>query len=273
MIAWQPQSVQPLRRLTWGQRLQQRRRAHRLVHPGWVYRLPADELLSELSPDCAGAVIIHPPPDIGKGASQAMATVDEQISALVQVAEHTYRVLKPGGACLAIGDTQLLAAWAVAAEWAGLSYLGDIGVIWNRSAVRRPHAVANLPSLFTTVARWVKPGYRSAFNPRSLYSAQSNVLICQPVPEHARASWDQLPVELCNYLISMFTDYGDLVVDPMCGTGSTLVAAELNDRPWAAGDVLLDKCVRARHRIGTAELEELREIGYWVNGKIEWIEG
>ena len=36
----------------------------------------------------------------------------------------------------------------------------------------------------------------------------------------------QKPVELLETLISIFTDHGEVVIDPVAGSGSTLVAAE-----------------------------------------------
>lgn len=40
----------------------------------------------------------------------------------------------------------------------------------------------------------------------------------------------QKPVELLKTLISIFTDEGDVVVDPCAGSGSTLIAAERLNR-------------------------------------------
>ena len=40
----------------------------------------------------------------------------------------------------------------------------------------------------------------------------------------------QKPVNLLKYLISIFTDPGDIVIDPVAGSGSTLVAANETDR-------------------------------------------
>jgi DNA modification methylase len=73
--------------------------------------------------------------------------------------------------------------------------------------------------------------------------------------------------------VSVFTDENDVVVDPICRSGSSLVAAELNEREWIGADPILDNCKVARSRVWTAEMEELRRIGYWVDGKIEYIEG
>jgi site-specific DNA-methyltransferase (adenine-specific) len=40
----------------------------------------------------------------------------------------------------------------------------------------------------------------------------------------------QKPVELLKKLISIFTDEGDIVIDPCAGSGSTLIAAERLNR-------------------------------------------
>lgn len=40
----------------------------------------------------------------------------------------------------------------------------------------------------------------------------------------------QKPVKLLKYLIEIFTDEGDVVIDPCCGSGSTLIAAERLNR-------------------------------------------
>jgi site-specific DNA-methyltransferase (adenine-specific) len=40
----------------------------------------------------------------------------------------------------------------------------------------------------------------------------------------------QKPIELLKTLISIFTDEGDVVIDPVAGSGSTIVAAERLNR-------------------------------------------
>ena len=49
-------------------------------------------------------------------------------------------------------------------------------------------------------------------------------------------TWGQA-VDIPRYFIDCFTGPGDLVVDPMCGGGSTAVACELLGRRWIVGDV------------------------------------
>tara|TARA_B100000963_G_scaffold69120_2_gene57505 strand:+ start:1944 stop:2624 length:681 start_codon:yes stop_codon:yes gene_type:complete len=45
------------------------------------------------------------------------------------------------------------------------------------------------------------------------------------------------PVELMEYLIRTYTDEGDLVVDPFCGSGSTAVACKRLGRRFLGGDI------------------------------------
>lgn len=40
----------------------------------------------------------------------------------------------------------------------------------------------------------------------------------------------QKPVALLEYLIDIFTDEGDVIIDPVCGSGSTLIAAHRKNR-------------------------------------------
>lgn len=269
-----PALTPSLRRPAYIRSLQPRR----LVPASWyssgprrVCRLPANELLSTLDAESVGAVLIDPPPDIGVGNSDRDYALDEQIAALTDVAEQTFRVLRQGGVAIALGGARAITAWDVAASWSGMSLLSEMFVVWDRPAVRRPRAVANLPSLAMAVRRYVKPGWRETFNADTAAVVQSNVLVCQQVPDIHRYTYCQRPVELFNYLISTFTNTGDFIVDPMCGVGSSLVAAELNGRDWLGGDIEL-RCVEvARERVRAADVEELGKIGYWYGHEVHYI--
>jgi DNA modification methylase len=59
----------------------------------------------------------------------------------------------------------------------------------------------------------------------------------------------QKPVQVMQWLIEKYTNPGDLILDPFCGSGSTLVAAQLSGRRWVGIDLSEEYCAIARERI------------------------
>lgn len=57
------------------------------------------------------------------------------------------------------------------------------------------------------------------------------------------------PESLANDHIISWSNAGDMVLDPMAGSGTTLVAAELSDRRWIGCDVSSEYCAMAMVRI------------------------
>ncbi|MFK7823034.1 MAG: site-specific DNA-methyltransferase [Oligoflexales bacterium] len=59
----------------------------------------------------------------------------------------------------------------------------------------------------------------------------------------------QKPIELLERVISLVTKEGDLVFDPFCGSGTSLVAARLMNRRYSGIDLSLEAIKLAQHRI------------------------
>lgn len=74
----------------------------------------------------------------------------------------------------------------------------------------------------------------------------------------------QKPVELLERLIKLFTDEGDVVIDPTAGSGSTLIAAENTGRKAYGFEIdrkfhtLATNWIESNRR----EKEEIKEIGF-----------
>lgn len=74
----------------------------------------------------------------------------------------------------------------------------------------------------------------------------------------------QKPVELLEKLIGIFTDEGDVVIDPVAGSGSTLIAAENLNRKAYGFEIkknffnLADKWIKENKQ----SREEIKELGY-----------
>jgi site-specific DNA-methyltransferase (adenine-specific) len=74
----------------------------------------------------------------------------------------------------------------------------------------------------------------------------------------------QKPVKLLETLISIFTDEGDVVIDPVAGSGSTLIAAENMNRKAHGFEIKKDFHKAASEWIESnkAKRNELKTLGY-----------
>jgi DNA modification methylase len=262
----------------------QSRAARELVDPGAgaIRNLPALDLLKTVADGAAGAVITDPPFFIGIKRDAGGAGCDPWVGGVVSVfdemiawsmphAVQVARILRPGGASVVMGGSQSISAWEVAAGRAGLVWMAELVILWNTGKPR-----ARKFGSLTTLIRWhAKPGSRHAFNSGGLRAIYSNVLVCDKVPLNERHHIAQKPVELTNFLVSLLTHDGDLIVDPFCGSGSTLVSAAMCERRWLGGDTDIEQCRIAETRIGQLELEEanLRPLHLWINGRLQLVEG
>lgn len=238
----------------------------------------AVELLTSIGSNSVGAVVTDPPFFVNVGRADGwdkacgmgadpwedISSVEEAIRWTQPHADQIKRILRPGGSAVIMGGSQSLAAWEVAAAKAGLNWMAEITVLWNTG---KPRA-RNFGSLSTAIRWYSKPGARHAFNAGDVRSIYSNVLVARKVPIAQRAHPAQKPVELTNFLVSLLSNDGDLIVDPFCGAGSTAVSAAICGRRWIAGD-LEEKYVRVtEQRVRHAEMEEMQPLFLWVNNKL-----
>jgi len=83
-------------------------------------------------------------------------------------------------------------------------------------------------------------------------------------PAHRRNGKDKIrhpvpfPLELPERAIKLFCNEYDVVLDPFCGSGQTLVAAVRNRRHFIGYDISQDACNEARERV-TAAVAEMGE--------------
>ena len=64
------------------------------------------------------------------------------------------------------------------------------------------------------------------------------------------------PLSLPNWFIRLFTDIGDMVLDPFAGSGTTLVAARDLDRDSIGIDTSLDYCDLMRERLSKSSVQQ-----------------
>lgn len=76
----------------------------------------------------------------------------------------------------------------------------------------------------------------------------------------------QKPEELLRKIILASSNTGDIVLDPFCGSGTTVVCAEQLQRKWLACDLSTEYLDWAVNRI---ELVEGWSIEKWINYDFE----
>ncbi|MFC1960618.1 DNA methyltransferase [Chloroflexota bacterium] len=73
----------------------------------------------------------------------------------------------------------------------------------------------------------------------------------------------QKPLKLLERLIQRNSNPGDIVLDTFCGSGTTLVAAQNNDREWIGCDISEEACQITQTRLqGECELVSDRDYGF-----------
>ena len=61
----------------------------------------------------------------------------------------------------------------------------------------------------------------------------------------------RMPLELASFFIEFLTDEGDIVLDPFCGSGTTLVAAKMKGRNYIGIDVSIEAIELTKSRLET----------------------
>lgn len=74
----------------------------------------------------------------------------------------------------------------------------------------------------------------------------------------------QKPVMLLETLIKLFTDEGDVVIDPVAGSGSTLIAAERTNRKAFGFEIKKEFFTKATKWLEEEKLtrKEIKELGF-----------
>lgn len=225
-------------------------------------------------PDRSVGAVISDPPNLNVGLSNDNGNSDpwDDISdldaatdwatlAMIQFA----RITRRGGAVVLMAGTHAAAAWMQAADRTGLVWMAELVVLWDYGNTRHN----NFGSLNTHILWFSVPGARHAWN-SSLRSIYSNVIIARKVALDERVHPTEKPVALTTFLITLLTYAGDLVLDPFCGSGSTLVSAMVAGRKSVGIDRDAACCRIARRRASSWEGEDDGgPIYLWVNGRLE----
>ncbi len=208
-------------------------------------------------------------------------------------ARHWLRVLKPGGSAFVFAGRRLSHRCVVAFEDAGFTFKDSLA--WLRESA--PHRAQRLSVVFqrrgdessaTKWEGWRVGNLRPTFEPVLWFvkpypigtTIADNMLAhgvgafneeafvaYERTPENVLRSGfsrgegghhvAQKPVRLLRALIELTTLEGQIVLDPFCGSGSTLVAAKVAGRHYLGFDVDADSVRLAKRRLAPNMFEAL----------------
>lgn len=222
-------------------------------------------LLHDLADGCADALVVDPPYCSGS-ISEASRTAaagqglrsenvkkfgwfvgDNMTTAglvwmLRTLAFHALRVVKPTGSLVVFCDWRMVPTLAPAIESAGWRWQGMI--VWNKGSMglgagfRAQHEIA---LHFTAGA----PEYH--------HRGTSNVITVDRVDRDEREHQTQKPVDLMAKILRVVCPRGGVVVDPMCGSGSTGVAAVIEGMRAILAERDEENVTKALRRLSEAE--------------------
>ncbi len=214
-----------------------------MLEPGHVYCMDATALLSQLPTDSVDLIATDPPYGIGYASSWttrsdgAPRNFNGTFGADVFNADwlpEAARVLKSSGALYLCTRWDVIHLWQNAIESAGLHVVQRI--VWDKChwgmGDLRYFGSQTEDILFCVKGehhlRWPQREGNLWRTPNGKPMAGRDGYFDNPT---------QKPTELMVRMIELSTDKGDLVVDPCCGSGTTLVSAAKLGRQFIGGDI------------------------------------
>lgn len=201
----------------------------------------ASAILTDLQNRCVDLVVTDPPYLVNYRDRTGRRIVnDDNPDAVLSVYGELFRVLKPNSVCVSF------------CSWTAID---QFSAAWTQAG-------------FKTVGRvvWVKPYASSARLTR--YRHETAYVLAKGRPKAPRIPLDdvqewvytgntahptQKAVEIVEPLIQAFSQPGDLVLDPFLGSGTTAVAAALNNRDYIGVEWEPQYCAIARQRLAGVE--------------------
>lgn len=221
------------------------------IETNQVYQLQATKLLEALADNSIDALITDPPYSSGGMTASSRKAPPEkkylsshelyqtftgdnrdqraQEKWLTAWLTEAYSKVKPGGIVGVFSDWRQLPITTDALQMAGYIWLGI--VVWDKTQMVRPqpHRFRNQAEYFVWGVKGKIPSDRKVPVLPGVYT----IPIYPKEKQHITAK----PIELMRRLVKI-CEPGGLVVDPFCGSGTTLVAAKLEGYNYIGSDLM-----------------------------------
>lgn len=192
-----------------------------------------------------------------------------------------YRVTQPGRMCAVVIGTVLEGGKHIPLPFDFVRLMDDLGwefhqdIVWHKctggvkragSYIQNPYPGYYYPNIMTEyIMVFRKPGdthfkwrgrsdHKAPIDDLFTKEIANNVWHIAPVPPNESRGLHPCPFpsEIPYRLITLYSDYGETVLDNYCGIGTTLVAAEELGRDSVGYDTCEDYCRTARERVNKA---------------------
>ncbi len=222
---------------------------------GIVYCGDNTKVLPAMPDQCADLVVTDPPYGVGwRSGIVVNDTPDASVAVFVEFIRQVRRILKPGGCCCCLCSSSNRAL-PVFMSWLDVlrsALIYKKTLIWDKCTpglgthYRQAHEYILVASRPGAPCRWFGKG------------GISDILRCERVRSSDSSHPTPKPPSLISRLVSLHSQKGDIVLDPFCGSGSTLVAAKSVDRRFIGIDVVPSYIDEAVYRIGQVMAKKLK---------------
>jgi modification methylase len=234
----------------------------------------SSEKMDELPDNSVHLMVTSPPYNSQKQYDHDLS-LSEYLDLLQRVWVETYRVLAPGGrVCINIANLGRkpyipLHAYIIE-QMMEIGYLMRGEIIWNKGSSTSPSTawgswLSAANPVLRDVHEYILIFSKDSFGRKT--DGKENSIERDEFLEWTRSVWTfpavsakkvghpaPFPVELPNRLIRLFTFKGDVVLDTFAGSGTTCVAAALNERSYIGYEISSEYIDLANKRI-TQEAE------------------
>ena len=222
-----------------------------------LYQGDALALLELFPSGLVDVVVMDPPYGVGTGEVGDWTKggwAGAFSNALLHVCGPLYRATKPDAAMYVFTSWARMADWIV--KWREYFKMQGF-IVWDKGR----HSGTFGP--YSWQFHW-EGIYYGLKGPRKIRKYMPDIVRMKNKPDHAM----QKPTELCRMLIEASTDEGDLVLDPFCGTGATLLAARECGRRAIGFEILPERCEIAASRLRNGGLFDMPNPGHQGTGHL-----
>ena len=211
-----------------------------------IHNVDCLEFMKTLPDKCIDLILTDPPYGMSYQSSRRIATkkfdkiaLDDDISWFPDFIKQCYRVLKDDSHIYIFCNDFAISEFRNLAKEAG--FIPKRALVW----IKNNHTSGDLEGDYANKTEFVV--YAQKGRKKLNGGRDTNFLFFDRVANLEHPT--EKPVDLCAYLVGKSSNENDIVFDPFCGGGSTLIASKKLDRNFIGCEISPEYCKIAQERI------------------------